>query len=110
MILRPRLGDATRFGVLPRGAATRVLSVTAIGTLAAGEYGRSILGGVMGDFLGASICLLELGVYLALGADAARADPAAIARAAAVVALPQVYGAWRRAHERKHGVSREKAC
>ena len=101
---------AIAFGVLPRGAATRVLSVTAIGTFAAGEYGRSILGGVMGDFLGASICLLELGVYLALGADAARADPAAIARAAAVVALPQVYGAWRRAHERKHGVSREKAC
>ena len=35
--------------MLPRGAATRVLSVTAIGTLAAGEYGRSVLGGVMAN-------------------------------------------------------------
>ena len=71
----------------------------------AGEYGRSVLGGVMGDFLGATICALELAVYLALAADAERADARAIGRLACVVSLPQVYGAWRRWYERRHGLA-----
>ena len=97
---------AIAFGLLPAAAAARALGVAAAGTAAAGEYGRSVLGGVMGDFLGATICLLEVAVYLALGADVDRVDRRAVARLAVVVALPQIYGAWRRAHERRHGAAR----
>ena len=49
-----------------------------LGTIAAGAYGQSILGGVMGDFLGATICVLELSIYLALAADASRFDASAV--------------------------------
>ena len=76
-------------------AALRVLAVTAVGTFLGGQYGQSVLGGVMGDFLGATICMLELAVYLALAADEARCQPAAIAWLLLVTSLPQVYGAWR---------------
>ena len=34
--------------------------------VAAGSYGTRVIGGGMGDFLGATICLTELAVYLAL--------------------------------------------
>ena len=52
----------------------------------------SVLGGVMGDFLGATICVLELAIYLALAADASRFDASAFLRLAVVVSLPQIYG------------------
>ena len=81
--------------ILPQAAALRVLGVAAVGTWVAGEYGKSVLGGVMGDFLGATICMLELATYLAIGADSARADGGAIAWLVFVVCLPQVYGVWR---------------
>ena len=68
------------FGLLPVDAALRVLAATAVGTIAAGAYGESVLGGVMGDFLGATICVLELAVYLALAADASRFDASAFLR------------------------------
>ena len=70
----------------------RVLAATAVGTIAAGAYGQSVLGGVMGDFLGATICVLELTIYLALTADASRFDASAFLRLAVVVSLPQIYG------------------
>ena len=54
-------------------------------------YGQSVLGGVMGDFLGATICVLELAIYLALAADASRFDASAVLRLAVVVSLPQIY-------------------
>ena len=59
------------------------------------EYGESVLGGVMGDFLGATICVLELVIYLALAADASRFDASAFLRLALVVSLPQIYGRLR---------------
>ena len=70
----------------------RVLAATAVGTIAAGAYGQSVLGGVMGDFLGATICVLELAISLAITADAARFDASAFLRLAVVVSLPQIYG------------------
>ena len=80
------------FGLLPVEAAMRVLGAVAVGTVAAGAYGQSVLGGVMGDFLGATICVLELAIYLALSADASRFDASAFLRLAVVVSLPQIYG------------------
>ena len=92
------------FGLLPVEAAMRVLAATAVGTIAAGAYGESVLGGVMGDFLGATICVMELSIYLALAADASRFDASAFLRLAVVVSLPQVYG------RRDRGGSEKKAC
>ena len=53
----------------------------------------------MGDFLGATICCLELAVYLVLAAEEARFDTGAFARLVFVVSLPQLYGLWRRWYE-----------
>ena len=72
-----------------------------MGTIAAGAYGQSVLGGVMGDFLGATICFLEVGIYLALAADASRFDTGAFFRLAVVVSLPQIYGRLRNNSEKK---------
>ena len=69
------------------------------------EYGKSVLGGVMGDFLGATICVLELCVYLAISANGENVDAQAIRWLALVVASPQVYGVWRRWYERRHGLA-----
>mmetsp|Transcript_49956 Transcript_49956/g.153678 ORF Transcript_49956/g.153678 Transcript_49956/m.153678 type:complete len:403 (+) Transcript_49956:78-1286(+) len=96
---------AVAHALLPAAAANRALLVAAGGTAVAGEYGRSVLGGVMGDFLGATICVLELAIYLALGADTTRADPRPLLRLALVVALPQLYGGWRRWYERRQGIA-----
>ena len=65
------------------------------------SYGQSVLGGVMGDFLGATICVLEVGIYLALAADASRFDASAFLRLAVVVSLPQIYGRLRNNSEKK---------
>ena len=50
----------------------------------------------MGDFLGATICILEVAIYLAICAETDRANPSALLRLAIVLMLPQLYGAWRR--------------
>ena len=89
------------FGLFPVDAALRVLGAVAVGTVAAGAYGQSVLGGVMGDFLGATICVLELTIYLALTADASRVDVGAFLRLAVVVLLPQIYGRLRNNSEKK---------
>ena len=99
---------ALAFCLLPPDAAIRVLLVCGVGTVIAGLYGRSVLGGVMGDFLGATICMLELAVYLAIAADDGRADAKAIARLGMVLAAPQLYGAWRRRYDAS--VPEPKAC
>ena len=90
--------------VLPPGPALRALLATAVGTFVAGEYGRSVLGGVMGDFLGATICCLELAVYLAIIAEGP-SDTGALLWLAIVVSLPQIYGTWRRWYEKRHGLA-----
>lgn len=87
---------AIAYGVLPPDAAGRVVAVVVVGTFAAGQYGQSVLGGVMGDFLGATICILEVAIYLAICAEAERVDVSALSRLLVVLTLPQVYGAWRR--------------
>ena len=88
-------------GLLPVETAMRALAATAVGTIAAGAYGQAVLGGVMGDFLGATICVLELAVYLSLAADASRFDASAFLRLAVVVSLPQIYGLLRDRGEKK---------
>ena len=81
------------YGLLAPAAAARVLAVAAVGTALAGLYRRSALGGVMGDFLGAPICILELAVYSTIAAeDGARADRSALARLTVVLSLPQAHG------------------
>ena len=90
--------------LLPPGPALRALLATAVGTFVAGEYGRSVLGGVMGDFLGATICCLELAVYLAIVA-VGPSDTGALLWLAIVVSLPQIYGTWRRWYEKRHGLA-----
>ena len=84
------------YGLLAPFEAQRVLAVTAVGTLVAGQYGQSVLGGVMGDFLGATICMLELAIYLALAADWQPEDLMNLTRLVVVVSLPQIYGWWTR--------------
>ena len=81
---------AASYLLLPPDVALRVLIVASIGTYLAGQYGHSVLGGVMGDFLGATICILEVSLYLAILMDVRRADGHAIAWLVGVVALPQV--------------------
>ena len=93
------------FLLLPPAAAARSLAVCAVGTWIAGKYGRFVLGGVMGDFLGATICMLELAVYLAISAELERADLPALGWLAGVVSMPQVYGVWRRRYEKRHGLA-----
>ena len=97
VLLSAATAAAVSYALLPAPLAARVLLVGACGTWVAGEYGRSVLGGVMGDFLGATICMLELAVYLALAADAGRFDGRAAAWLGGVLALPQLYGAYARA-------------
>ena len=95
---------ALALAAFPPPAAARALAVCAVGTILAGQYGQSVLGGVMGDFLGATICMLELAVHLALAADLERLDTKALAWLCGVVAAPQLYGGWRRWYERRHGL------
>ena len=64
MVVALASAAAGAFGLLPPAAAARSLAVVAVGTVLAGLYGRSVLGGVMGDFLGATICILEVGRVL----------------------------------------------
>eukprot|EP00884_Botryococcus_braunii_P018605 jgi/Botrbrau1/5428/Bobra.182_1s0030.1 len=49
--------------------ALPVLAATVVVTIASGIYGNSILGGMIGDYLGATIQVAELVVYLVLAAD-----------------------------------------
>ena len=84
-------------------AAARAMAVVAVATPIAGLYGQSIIGGVMGDFLGATICVVEVAIYVAIGADLPPFDasslplPPATAPAsfgAAAEAMGQAMGDW----------------
>jgi adenosylcobinamide-GDP ribazoletransferase len=61
----------------PCARAAAVLLAAAASTAFAGWYGRSVIGGVMGDFLGATICATELVIYAVLSADVRRLAEAA---------------------------------
>lgn len=96
---------AVAAALLPARLVGRAMGVSAIGTFIAGEYGKSVLGGVMGDFLGATICVLELAIYLAISADLERFDARAVSWFFCVISFPQAYGVWRRSYERRHGLA-----
>ena len=89
-------GASVSFLLLPTLQSLRVCGVYVAGTIVAGIYGNTVIGGVMGDFLGATICALEVVIYLAITADLARFDGQAACRLLAIVALPQIYGKLRR--------------
>ncbi|CAK0790466.1 unnamed protein product [Prorocentrum cordatum] len=92
---------AVAFVLQPPGHAARAVAAGCGVTVAAGMYGNSVLGGVMGDFLGATICMAELAVYFALTANLEGLAAAGLAgwpaaagpwfRLAALVAAPQAY-------------------
>lgn len=78
---------------LPPAQALAVGATVLCMTVAAAYYGNAVLGGVVGDYCGATIAATELAIYLVLAADwaavAARWQPLAVLAAAAVV--PVVY-------------------
>jgi hypothetical protein len=67
-----------------------VLGTVLVTTVMAAQYGTYVLGGVVGDFLGATIQVAEVLVYLVLTADlnAAMENWAPFAILAACAALP----------------------
>lgn len=80
--------------LLAPGQALLVCATVALVTAAAGAYGQAVIGGVVGDFLGATIYVAELAVYLVLLADwGALADGGwrLLVLLAGVVALPVAY-------------------
>ena len=50
----------------------------------------------MGDFLGATICMIELAVYMSVTANVDKVDTQVIARCIFVLALPHIYGRMRK--------------
>ena len=93
----------------PAPAAAAVITGVAVSVLA-GFYGNSVLGGVMGDFLGATICMAELAIYLVLSADVARLASVASQQGlgaalfpfvllSLIVSAPQVYAKYIRTGE-----------
>lgn len=74
----------------PMQAAAAAATVLAI-TAASAYYSNLVLGGVVGDYCGATIMIAELAVYLVLAADwqtaAVRWQPLALLAAAAAVPI-----------------------
>lgn len=89
---------AIAFAILPAKRAAAVLGTVSFCTVFAKWYSFSVLGGVMGDFLGATTCVTETAIYLALITDPARVAAARVPllRLAAVVLAPYVYGRFLR--------------
>ena len=65
---------------LPQNLALQALICATCCGFLSGIYGNSILGGVIGDFLGATICMTELAIYLSISGDFYNADLNALAR------------------------------
>lgn len=99
LLTPPRLAFATAgtagvlLAALPAAQAAAVAATVLLATLLSGYYGNLVLGGIVGDYLGATIAVTELAIYLVLAADwqgaAARWQPLAVVAAAA--ALPVLY-------------------
>mmetsp|Transcript_5245 Transcript_5245/g.15934 ORF Transcript_5245/g.15934 Transcript_5245/m.15934 type:complete len:326 (+) Transcript_5245:2-979(+) len=80
------------FAVLPAAQAQLALAVLLVALPFASAYGRTLLSGVVGDFLGAVVCATELAIYLALLAHrhaSARALPP-LAKLLVFLALPHL--------------------
>lgn len=64
-----------------------------LATVFSGYYGNLVIGGVVGDYLGATIAVTELAIYLVLAAEwpaaAVRWQPLAVL--AATAAVPVLY-------------------
>ena len=65
--------------------ALRACCTGLLATIIAGLYGNKIIGGVIGDFLGATICIQEVAIYLALSANFETFDPILFGRLAVMV-------------------------
>ncbi|KAG2444858.1 hypothetical protein HXX76_001599 [Chlamydomonas incerta] len=102
LLTAPRLAlgtlQAVAIPLLALGPARAcvVYATVAAVTAASGLYGNSVLGGVIGDYLGATIQVAEILIYCALSADWARVtgswDAAApLLLLAGVAALPVIY-------------------
>lgn len=99
LLTPPRLVFGTLSTAAVVGAALPPEHAVAVGvvvlamTAASGYYGSLVIGGVVGDYLGATIAVTELVIYLVLAADwsaaAVRWQPLALL--AAVAAVPVVY-------------------
>ena len=92
------LGRPTAAAMRARAEGTSIEGTDARETVGETSNAREAVGDA---FLGATICVLELGVYLALAADASRFDASAFLRLAVVVSLPQIYGRLRNNSEKK---------
>jgi len=62
-------GAGVAFALLPWAQAACAVAVAAAMTLGSRAYANATLGGVMGDYLGATICMTEAAVLMALAAD-----------------------------------------
>jgi cobalamin synthase len=98
--LRCLVGTLTSAGVAaavlgPQAAAAAGAAAVAV-SVAAVYYCRAIINGVVGDYIGATICVVEVAVYLVLGADwAALSAPGGwrpLATLAAAMLVPVVWG------------------
>ena len=67
---------------LPQQLAVQAMICTTVFTILAGFYGNAVLGGVIGDFLGATICMTELAIYLSISGEFSNVDFNAMARLA----------------------------
>lgn len=99
LLTLPRLAwaTATTLGVLwatlPAAQVAAVCATVLSITAASAYYSSSVLGGVVGDYLGATIAICELAIYLVLAADweAAAQTWQPLALLAVVAALPVIY-------------------
>ncbi|CAM9643209.1 unnamed protein product [Discosporangium mesarthrocarpum] len=84
------LAAAITFSTLPQDKAFLSLGVGIVASWLAGAYGRHVIGGVMGDFLGCTIAVTECLVYMALLAD----FQGVVTAASAAADTPQDNGMW----------------
>ncbi|GBG29382.1 Hypothetical Protein FCC1311_056042 [Hondaea fermentalgiana] len=77
--------------ILPLERLVLIIVVLAIMIVGSGFYARSILGGVIGDYLGAIIMLTEALIYMTLTADLSNLTPAAWIRLFLFCGVPALF-------------------
>ena len=95
LLLATLFTAATAFCVTDATAACALLLLCVVSAASAYHYSHSIIGGVVGDFLGATIAVTEICIYLALAVDWSHAwqreAASKVAVLAAVACLPVMY-------------------
>ena len=81
---------------LPAEKVIYALITFALCTVISGLYGTSVIGGVIGDFLGATICMTEVAIYMSITGNFLDLDVYAFGRLLVVFSLPKVLGYLRR--------------